>query len=94
MTDNDKLNAAFKELDYEDEAFSELEKQLQRKVAHGVTDGSQHDSIAELEQENRLLRARNDRLTKQDLFNDDLIRRQTERIVDMEDQIRNLTGEE
>ena len=62
MTDNDKLNAAFKELDYEDEAFSELEKQLQRKVAHGVTDGSQHDPIAELEQENRLLRARNERL--------------------------------
>ena len=50
--------------------------------------------VAELEQENRLLRARNDRLTKQDLFNDDLIRRQTERIVEMEDQIRNLTGEE
>ena len=26
--------------DYEDEAFDELEKSLQRKVAHGVTDGS------------------------------------------------------
>ena len=25
---------------YEDEAFDELEKSLQRKVAHGVTDGS------------------------------------------------------
>jgi hypothetical protein len=72
MTDNDKLNAAFKELDYEDEAFSELEKQLQRKVAHGVTDGSQHDPIAELEQENRLLRARNDRLTKQALHDENV----------------------
>jgi hypothetical protein len=26
--------------DYEDEAFDELEKSLQRKVSHGVTDGS------------------------------------------------------
>lgn len=26
--------------DYEDEAFDELEKSLQRKVAHGVTDKS------------------------------------------------------
>ena len=26
--------------DLEDEAFDELEKSLQRKVAHGVTDGS------------------------------------------------------
>ena len=26
--------------DYEDKAFDELEKSLQRKVAHGVTDGS------------------------------------------------------
>ena len=26
--------------DYEDEAFDELEKAQQRKVAHGVTDGS------------------------------------------------------
>ena len=52
------------------------------------------DSIEILELENKMLRARNDRLTKQDLFNDDFIRRQTERIVDMEDQIRNLIGEE
>ena len=52
------------------------------------------DSIEILELENKMLRARNERLTKQDLFNDDLIRRQTEHIVDMEDQIRNLTGEE
>lgn len=37
---NEKLNAAFHELDYEDEAFGELEKSLQRKVAAGVTDGS------------------------------------------------------
>ena len=37
---NIKLNAAFRELDYEDEAFGELEKTLQRKVATGVTDGS------------------------------------------------------
>ena len=29
--------------DYEDEAFDELEKSLQRKVAHGVTDGSKKD---------------------------------------------------
>jgi len=50
--------------------------------------------VAILELENKMLRARNDRLTKQDLFNDDFIRRQTERIVDMEDQIRNLIGEE
>jgi hypothetical protein len=26
--------------DYEDEAFDEIEKAQQRKVAHGVTDGS------------------------------------------------------
>ena len=26
--------------DYEDEAFDELEKKLQKQVAHGVTDGS------------------------------------------------------
>ena len=50
--------------------------------------------VAILELENKMLRARNERLTKQELFNDDLIRRQTERIVDMEDQIRNLAGEE
>ena len=50
--------------------------------------------VANLELENKMLRARNERLTKQELFNDDLIRRQTERIVDMEDQIRNLIGEE
>lgn len=37
---NQKLNDAFRELDYEDEAFSDLEKSLQRKVATGVTDGS------------------------------------------------------
>jgi len=40
MIDNPKLNAAFNELEYEDEAFGELEKSLQRKVARGVTDGS------------------------------------------------------
>jgi predicted methyltransferase MtxX (methanogen marker protein 4) len=34
------LTAAFKELDYEDEAFGELEKALQRKVATGITDGT------------------------------------------------------
>ena len=37
---NQKLEEAFRELDYEDEAFGELEKALQRKVATGVTDGS------------------------------------------------------
>jgi len=26
--------------DYEDEAFDELEKKLQKQVAHGITDGS------------------------------------------------------
>ena len=50
--------------------------------------------VANLELENKMLRARNERLTKQELFNDDLIRRQTERIVSMEDEIRNLIGEE
>lgn len=40
MTENKKLDDAFRELDYEDEAFGELEKSLQRKVATGVTDGS------------------------------------------------------
>jgi hypothetical protein len=40
MTDNTKLTAAFKELDYEDEAFGDLEKRLQKQVATGVTDGS------------------------------------------------------
>jgi predicted methyltransferase MtxX (methanogen marker protein 4) len=40
MTDNQKLTAAFNELEYEDEAFGELEKALQRKVATGVTDGT------------------------------------------------------
>lgn len=40
MIDNAKLNAAFNDLEYEDEAFGELEKALQRKVATGVTDGS------------------------------------------------------
>ena len=50
--------------------------------------------VANLELENNMLRARNERLTKQELFNYDLICRQTERIVDMEDQIRNLIGEE
>jgi hypothetical protein len=34
------LNKAFNELEYEDEAFGELEKALQRKVANGVTDGT------------------------------------------------------
>jgi hypothetical protein len=40
MTDQTKLTAAFKELDYEDEAFGEIERAQQRRVAHGVTDGS------------------------------------------------------
>ena len=40
MIENKKLNEAFNELEYEDEAFGELEKALQRKVATGVTDGS------------------------------------------------------
>jgi len=39
MTDNTKLTAAFKELDYEDEAFGDLEKLLQKRIATGVTDG-------------------------------------------------------
>lgn len=40
MTDKEALNKAFSELDYEDEAFNELDKQLQKKVATGVTDGT------------------------------------------------------
>ena len=34
--------------DYEDEAFDELEKAQQRKVAHGVTDGSKKDAALRL----------------------------------------------
>jgi hypothetical protein len=34
--------------DYEDEAFDELEKSLQRKVATGVTDGNKKDVALEL----------------------------------------------
>jgi hypothetical protein len=34
--------------DYEDEAFDELEKSLQRKVATGVTDGSKKDAALRL----------------------------------------------
>ena len=50
MTDNQKLNDAFNELEYEDEAFAEMEKALQRKVARGVTDGtlSAHRVIQDL----------------------------------------------
>ena len=40
MKDQEKLNSAFNELEYEDEAFGELEKSLQRKSASGVTDGT------------------------------------------------------
>ena len=40
MTDNQKLDEAFNELEYEEEAFAEMEKALQRKVARGVTDGT------------------------------------------------------
>ena len=35
----------------EDEAFDELEKSLQRKVAHGVTDGSKKDAALRLARE-------------------------------------------
>ena len=34
--------------DYEDEAFDELEKSLQRKVTHGVTDGNKKDAALRL----------------------------------------------
>ncbi len=37
--------------DYEDEAFDELEKAQQRKVAHGVTDGSKKDAALRLARE-------------------------------------------
>jgi hypothetical protein len=37
--------------DYEDEAFDELEKSLQRKVATGVTDGSKKDVALRLARE-------------------------------------------
>ena len=37
--------------DYEDEAFDELEKSLQRKVATGVTDGSKKDAALRLARE-------------------------------------------
>jgi hypothetical protein len=33
---------------YEDEAFDEIEKAQQRKVAHGVTDGNKKDVALEL----------------------------------------------
>ena len=33
---------------YEDEAFDELEKKLQKQVAHGVTDGSKKDAALKL----------------------------------------------
>jgi len=35
----------------EDEAFDELEKSLQRKVAHGVTDGNKKDAALMLARE-------------------------------------------
>ena len=34
--------------DYEDEAFDEIEKAQQRKVAHGVTDGNKKDAALRL----------------------------------------------
>jgi hypothetical protein len=34
--------------DYEDEAFDDIEKAQQRKVAHGVTDGSKKDAALKL----------------------------------------------
>jgi hypothetical protein len=34
--------------DYEDEAFDEIEKAQQRKVAHGVTDGNKKDAALKL----------------------------------------------
>jgi hypothetical protein len=37
--------------DYEDEAFDELEKSLQRNVATGVTDGSKKDAALRLARE-------------------------------------------
>jgi hypothetical protein len=37
--------------DYEDEAFDELEKSLQRKVATGVTDGNKKDAALRLARE-------------------------------------------
>ena len=41
--------------DYEDEAFDELEKAQQRKVAHGVTDGSKKDAALRLALETNLM---------------------------------------
>ena len=35
-------------IDYEDEAFDELEKSLQRKVSTGVTDGNKKDAALRL----------------------------------------------
>ena len=40
MTDKQALENAFNELEYEEEAFNELDKRLQKKVATGVTDGT------------------------------------------------------
>ena len=37
--------------DYEDEAFDDIEKAQQRKVAHGVTDGSKKDAALRLARE-------------------------------------------
>jgi len=34
--------------DYEDEAFDDIEKAQQRKVAHGVTDGNMKDTALRL----------------------------------------------
>lgn len=34
--------------DYEDEAFDDIEKAQQRKVTHGVTDGSKKDAALRL----------------------------------------------
>ena len=59
-TDQAKLENAFKDLDYEDEAFNDLDKALQRKVSTGMTDGSK--PIESLEQEVEMLRARIERL--------------------------------
>jgi hypothetical protein len=37
--------------DYEDEAFDDIEKAQQRKVAHGVTDGNKKDAALRLARE-------------------------------------------
>lgn len=54
MTDKEALNRAFNELEYEEEAFNELEKQLQRKVATGVTDGTKNPDNVILELRNKI----------------------------------------